>query len=399
MSDPAIRGFTIIEALIAIALGTVIVGTAYAGFRVASSSVAATNRMSLENGLMRAGFMAALDEADFWTACDDPLDPARQKLRTYDAARNRGLPFTPFSTVGFAASRTPTTFLETERAFDPGPRLANDPRTWFHGNHAERIGDGSARIFGHYELFAHVKTAGSLGRVLGDSPAFGAIAPAHTWYMNQQTNLKNALGFYGLCDYSGANAIYGSYGDPGGDNRYDGTGDTDQGFAPEWGGSWSGGQFANGDGGTRMPRGVYRLTKDTSYLVVPATESNRDGGTVAALLPPNRLVELNHRNFTSGKNGGASDNDISRIYDLAFVNQAMLPIRPPNWPELSVGVMRYLTHNRFATLCKVRWTSPLTGELVEISFSTLSTSLRGARQQRRDPNDATRNLDGGEFFE
>jgi len=74
-------------------------------------------------------------------------------------------------------------------------------------------------------------------------------------------------------------------------------------------------------------------------------------------------------------------------------------LKPQNWPDLSVAVSRYICYMRFTSLCKVRWTSPITGELVELTFNTLSTSLRGARQQRKDGGSWAKvgdtNLDGG----
>ena len=55
---------------------------------------------------------------------------------------------------------------------------------------------------------------------------------------------------------------------------------------------------------------------------------------------------------------------------------------PDHWPAVSIGVMRFLNNCRYVTLCKVRWISPITGQQAELSFTTLATSLRGARQQR-----------------
>ena len=48
--------FTLIEMMIAVALSTMIVYVAMAGFRVATQCTTQANRMSLENSLMRAGY-------------------------------------------------------------------------------------------------------------------------------------------------------------------------------------------------------------------------------------------------------------------------------------------------------------------------------------------------------
>ena len=54
------RGFTLIELMIAISLGMLLVYTATAGFRSASQSVTLSNRLALENSLLRAGYFAAV---------------------------------------------------------------------------------------------------------------------------------------------------------------------------------------------------------------------------------------------------------------------------------------------------------------------------------------------------
>lgn len=75
------RGFTLIEMLIAISLGLIVAYIALAAVRMASRTVTAINRLTLENRLMRQGFLEALDEIDFWTRYDDPTDSTHQGLR------------------------------------------------------------------------------------------------------------------------------------------------------------------------------------------------------------------------------------------------------------------------------------------------------------------------------
>ena len=82
MTTPSLRsGFTLIELMLAVALGSLLVYTAIAGFRVASQTVTITNRMCLENSLIRAGIGEAHNQLDFWTNLDDPDDTANQRLR------------------------------------------------------------------------------------------------------------------------------------------------------------------------------------------------------------------------------------------------------------------------------------------------------------------------------
>ena len=68
------RGFTLIELMLAMALGMVIVFTAFAGIRVAGQCYTISTRLSLENSMLRVGFMQSLDELDFWTSYDNPYD-------------------------------------------------------------------------------------------------------------------------------------------------------------------------------------------------------------------------------------------------------------------------------------------------------------------------------------
>src|SRR3954468_10318419 len=75
------RAFTAIELVIAIALGLVLCLTAAATMRTSLAAVGASNRLSLENGMLREGIATALDDLDWWTTFDDPDDPAKRRLR------------------------------------------------------------------------------------------------------------------------------------------------------------------------------------------------------------------------------------------------------------------------------------------------------------------------------
>src|SRR5689334_10035014 len=126
-------GFTLIEMMLAVALGSLIVYTATAGFRTAAQSVTIANRMSLENGLIRAGFQAALHEKDFWTAYDDPDDASRQQLRTtlFQELKDG-------SDAGLGVNPTPFPGAETAIGWDPHYEWpAADRRTWWRGNAGE----------------------------------------------------------------------------------------------------------------------------------------------------------------------------------------------------------------------------------------------------------------------
>lgn len=383
--------FTLIELLIAITLGLAIVYTAAAGFRAASQSVTTSNRLALENSLLRAGYFAATQDADWWLAWDDPDDSSNQRLRWFANYQpwKRGGPFTPFDTSSFPRSGTLGT--DSERGWDPTYTWpANDARTWFNGNLVEQ-GKYTQHIFGHYELFSHNKTTPTLNKTFPIGVAFGGSAtPLRTWYGNQLESLKNAMGYYGVVEYMPANAIYGTVGDPGGDNAFGTPDDDDQRMSREWcdpSGSGGGQQwrFANDDGDTAWARGIYRHTRDSTYPVVPAS---RNTTARTDRLSNEQLVAMQFRSWATDRVGaaGAIGPGTYGIQDLTaktVISRPLLDYRPSHWPDLTLQSMRYLSNSRFVTLLRVGWVSPLTGQQTYLSFTTISTSLRGARQQRR----------------
>ena len=389
--------FTLLELMIAMGLGMVLVYTAAAGFRGASQSVTLSNRLALENSLLRAGYFAAVQDADWWLAWDDPDDAGNQRLRTFinRTPWKRGGPFAAFDAAAFP--RSGTRGNDDERGWDPGYTWpANDARAWFNGNLVEQ-GVHSGHVFGHYGLFAHNKSAPSLTKAMSAGgvqvgvPFNGSVTPTRTWYGNQLESLKNALGYYGAVEYMPANAIYGTVGDPGGDNAF-GTGDDDdQRMSREWcdpSGSGGGSQwrFANDDGGTAWARGIYRHTRDSTYPVVPASRHTLDR---TDRFSDQDLVSAQFRSWATDRVDAAGDlgpgnHGLRDLTEKAVVSRPLLEQgRPEHWPDLTLQSMRYLSNSRFVTLLRVGWVSPLTGQQTWLSFTTVSTSLRGARQQRR----------------
>ncbi len=388
-----LRAFTLLEMLIAIALGMMIVYIAVAGLRAAIQASTIANRLSLENCLFRSGYWAVVDEVDFWRMYDDPESDA-QPLRRFDPARGRGLPFTPLKVTRFrpraesAASGDEDAAREAERGWDAAYQWpAADSRTWYHGNLVECV-DTTQHVFGHYELFAHLADAWTpltLNRsyLNGSTPPFGLVEPRHTWWFNQVEGLKDALGYYAVVDYCPADAIYGVYGDAGPDLELGTADDEPQSLSREWcrpegeGGGvvW---RFANNDGGTRWPRGIYRHTRDSSYPLVPAsrwTEAGTDSWPVAA------LVEHNARSWPTSRVTTVTSG-VPDLLAKARLQCVQVPLRPASWPEPRLSAMRFLTYSRFAAVFTIGWTSPVTGQSIGLSFSALGTSLRGARQQR-----------------
>jgi hypothetical protein len=417
------HGYTLIELILAISLGMVILLTAFSGMRMASQTITLAKRMSLENDVMRAGYFIAVEEADTWRMYDNPDDPgagqsssslgtsSQQCLRCWDAnpSWNRGMSFTPFSVsmpASGGGSPSPlglTPISETQRGWDPCYTWpASDSRTWFHGNIDEMVWS-TQHIFGLYGIFCHHKSNPNLSSYNNFGVNFGMASPNHTWQCNMLESLKNGLGYYGVCEYVPANTIYGVNGDPGGDNAF-GTGDDiDNHLEPEWcdpqgnggGIQW---RFSDNDGGTQWPRGLYRNTRDATYPIVPASP-------YTSTQPPmdiNDLVCQGFRGWATDRVSDAANTSPGNhgLQDLFSRTQIAIPAfpmvsvagsnaqiaqKPDYWPNLTVKVMHYVNNCRIVTMCRVDWTSAITGQSSEYNFAITSTSLRGARQMR-NPN-------------
>ncbi len=194
-------GFTLIELMIAVALGMLIVYAATAGLRVASQSVTNANRLALENSMLRIGYEQALDEIDFWTAYDKPYSTNAGE----QALRKAAMPFSPLpplETIQANAVGNPAQAIlnypspETDTGWDPLYMWpASDPRTWWRANPAQRWRDPNKQkdVYsrnGDYALFADNN----------GSP--------HPWLFKQMEMLHKSLGWYGYCDYLPPSMLY-----------------------------------------------------------------------------------------------------------------------------------------------------------------------------------------------
>ena len=164
---PSTGAFTLIELMIAITLSMVIVYTAFSAFRVVGQTVAISKRMSLENGMMRTGFFAALNELDFWDLYDDrkATTPASNPLRA------TGKPFCPVT-------------------WDP-TKKPSDPKSWWRG-------------FGFSTDVANINWWGNYSSL---SKA-GHTDAVRRWYPDQIKNLNEKMGGYGMISYLPGDAIY-----------------------------------------------------------------------------------------------------------------------------------------------------------------------------------------------
>jgi hypothetical protein len=363
------HAFTLVELMIALALGMVIVFTALAGFRVASQSVTLVNRLALENAVMRAGCQSAHDRLDFWTDYDDPEDPGNQRLRLAAIPHggapgdgfSEGGPFTPMSEVfPLVRSADPERTTGWDGA-DPLP--AGDPRTWWHGSMAEK--DQSNLVLGRYGIFANCSTTPTITASFGPYRVSGGpITVLHSWQYNHLWGLHAALGYYGFADYMPANTLYACY-------QSVRSGQTNDDGMPYLLCRHTGSQFDNAEGAQEFCKGLWRLSMATSYgLVTPLT-------CCAA------MASAHQRNYATGYwNNATGVTDLLRDTN----NRQALFSGPDSWPKAQVTIARFIKTCRFVSLCRVRWTSPVTGESAELAFTCFGTTLRGARLQRRHPS-------------
>ena len=427
--------FTLIEMMIAISLGLVLIYAAIAGFRVASQSITNVNRLSQENELMRAGISMAHEQLDFWTNLDDPNprppgSPDGQQLRhtfvpdpsayeTLIAGQSgepvAGLAFTPFSVVFPAGGNVPRAApgtisgapvilqggttppppsWEQDTGFDPTYAwCAHDPRTWFRGNPCEKLRSNPSpsegpipyQWFGRYGIFTNTDVSPSYITYSGLVDPVNKMAydasftsspgefPAHLWYGRQVRGLSRAIGFYGMCDYLPSNAMYGAYG-----SYTDGRNTNHGGMTRIL--LESNGRFrGTGMGPTTM--GIYAFSNANSFGV-----TNPGGRIVSADVLAGELYRHWDTDYNIVNQNSA---DLTQFMTAILPMEKILDSSPANWPVVTVGVAHFLKSGHFVNLAKVRWVSPLTGQLAELSFTGVGTTLRGARMQRRHPDSGT----------
>lgn len=386
-----VQAFTLIEMMIAVALGSLLIYTSFAGFRAASQTITVANRLSLENSMMRAGVLRAHDEIDFWMDLDNPTLPdGVRKLKN----RN-GLPFSPFSATfpGSAASTSTsvTAAPETANGWDPSDTAwaAANPRTWMRGNAAEK--HNTDLRFGRYAIIGNLKdqlTSAELAS-FPDEPQptppppspiikpYGDVGVPFHWYFRQVSGLTAALGYYGLFEYLPANSLYVFYGPT---NTFENEKDyfyndlkTNQGGISMWcikPGGWG---FNNDDGGQQTSRGKYRNSYMSSYGILHPSMA----ATLDLWVEHRRWWGLGYNNDA---NGHREFNQ--RTAKVNFLMGDTPQTKPDHWPSVSVSVQRFVKNARHATICRVHMQHPLTGNDIELSFAGFGTSLRGARQQR-----------------
>jgi prepilin-type N-terminal cleavage/methylation domain-containing protein len=363
-----VRAFTLIELMIAVALGLLVVYTAFAAVRVATSALTASQRLATENALLRIGMETAVDEADFWTASDDPEVGGNRPLR--GVTNGAGGPFTDFRDLGFIDNAGPLATWSgpagtARRGWSASPLAwsAADPRTWCRANVAEEgtinPGGNSPRTFwGHFGIYSHIDTPRAW----------------HTWYPNQVRGLIDGLGFYGLFEYLPSNAFavyHGTTPPRGASNNAISFGGvpvalTDNGL------NW----LCPSDGGDNTMKGRIRNSNGSRYYM-PGPQAATTGDA-------RLLAKIGYEGRDSGYNAAEITRFLDRTRSMReLMRRNGVLTAPGHWPEVTYRVHRFIERGHPVTLCVIEMTSPLTGAQVALPFTTVATTLRGARQQRR----------------
>jgi hypothetical protein len=383
------HGFTLIEMMIAVTLGMAVVYVAFAGFRVAAQSVALANRLATENSILRAGMTVALNDTDFWTSHDDPFDAAnaqgRQPLRAAPAmvaGKLRGLPFTPFQAahavgayplasdpiVDAYVPSAPWLPQESASGWNPNAWTATESRSWAWGNLAERTPQSSMPVPAKHQTMGYYHWFSTIEPSTAPDPA-----TAHSWQQRQLEGLKSALGYYGLFDYMPSNTGLMVYDKANASGKWA--------VSLEWCYAGSDKYFIGNDNryeGLNYAQDLLSATNGNPFII-PSPQGSLG-----------RYVEIAYTRYGTGislstNSATASQNSIAKLLVDGTENNAWLPenAKPAHWPSLDVSALRFIRTNTFVCLNRIRWTSPLTGQASELSFTAYGTTLRGARQQRK----------------
>ena len=354
------QAFTLIELMIAVTIGLLVVYTAMAGLRVASGALTASNRIALENSLLRVGFIEAMEEVDFWAQSDNPLDPdAGQPFRKPGAGG--GMTFTAFSLT--VDSTTNASFVDKGLSLSepsgggiggwnqhPLARSPSNPRIWNRINYFEE--HSPFHYWGTGFIYSNLDKSKS----------------PHYWLAGQIKGVIDTMGFWGMIEYMPSNTLFGYHGAaPLGSNGNVAWTGTSTAFSEN--GKW----FCPNDGGDNMLKGRYRNTNGSRY----------------ALPGPQVATTVNCRVFYNvgyqGRQWGFDETKVDKFLSVTGVKALDADKReiPELWPQVYYTVRRIIVRGQFVNSVVLTMRDPKTGNAFEVPFIATGTTLRGARQQRR----------------
>jgi hypothetical protein len=284
---------------------------------------------------------------------------------------------------------------ERDTGFDPSYAWApHDPRTWFRANCLEKYRDRNPSwmppsIMGRYGIFTGIDENPTLLEFTGvrssetDTTEYRAAYNAsvqHLWYGRQIVGLARTLGYYGLCDYLPTNALYNFHASYSSSAPATNHGGLTRFFLPI--DDQPGGDrpfYFVGQGMTNTGTlGIYALTVAQSYGITnPYERTVSNSGLMGEL---NRYFDTD---YPAAAGGGKANLQQFITLTLRMDDLMDTTARPEAWPQVKVGVARYVKSAHYVNIAKISWMSPLTGELSELSFTGFGTTLRGARMQRK----------------
>ena len=357
------NGFTLLELMIAIAMGMLVIYITMQSVRVAANTVTKSNRIAVENELLRVGFIEALDEVDLWSRSDNPdalfqNRDAEQALRK-DHAANGGMSFTPLPSADMN--------LKFDESFGhgawnqhPSARAAANPRTWTRVNYFEE--NNQKHLWGTSFYYSNMDSA---------------KAP-WTWQSTQIKLVLDTMGFWGAMEYQPANAFFGYYGSAMEDKPKGSPG----------GIAWT--QVAEAftktnlwiraaDGNDSTVKGRARSSNGSRYALPgpgPYTRSL-----------PGPTAEQHRAVYKVGyelRNSPNKEKELEDFLDWTRVEPADAGARlwPTVWPQVYSTVRRIIIRGQMTNSVVISCVDPLTGNAMVIPFSCTGTTLRGARQQR-----------------
>lgn len=358
------HGFTLIEMMIAVTLGALIVGVAFAGFRVTSQTVTLANRLSLQNAILRIAVTAANEEMDTWESFDSRSDTTKQVLRgsTY-----------PFAKMDFRSPDAVLDFNPTKTDFPtPNPVLNCNPangRLWWNGHlwSSNRLNDGTnyQRRFGDYSIFGRQGIT-DYGTEL--ATRYPTLVAERKWRHNILPYISDGLGYYAAFDYLPANFVYGYYDD----NNPAITGGAIGDIPPEFGVPGVGpGRLRNNWHSGNKPLQKVESGHDNGYILT---------NTVGVPGYPN--THPNSHRASYNDNGGTWTDTLYPDRWNAFPIVDFTTVLPPTWPTVKMQVRVTYSWMDFRHQVRIEHTDPTTGETTAMVLHGLTTTLRGARRQR-----------------
>lgn len=374
--------FTAIELLIAIVLSAMLLTLAFMGFRSASQAMMASNRQSIQNAILRSGFDKALDELDYWKDYDLPEDTSgiadnyldsnhylrlrALRVVTPQPQSDYGLPFTAARHWDGVRADGHPVFASGSATWEAisHPWRANDERTWTRENYFQSSPNTAGNIWPHGEGGRYnIVSSTTPGAIYhpGGQPDFGR------WLPDAAFGLRQALGIYGTVDYLPVNAPSAFHNPLSGELDF---------LGPQYGTIVFPGQMGL--------RRAFQSFAIGLWPYNPWLEERQQGSSEiharqwGSALSTFRTRALNLSLATSSNNTGFQLRGMT-------VLEPLQPITPPGWPTGESGITRYHAGGRFINLVRLRWSEISSSDQVEITFSCLGSTLRGARQQRRAP--------------